>query len=485
MTIRTSLLSGAALGALLAIALAPAANAATHHKHHAVARPAAVDPAIKAEVDALKSQVDALQAREDQDASERQQTQAQVQQLQGQLADANARAQRAEAKVESQIETIPGVVDTEVAKATPKPQTGWWNNTSISGRMYWDLTNIDERDSVGNSGLSLGNAAQSATGIPSGDTGHNPSGVNFDIKRFYVSVDHTFSPTFSADITTDFLYDYLTKSTQLYIKKAYLTAKVSDGLVIQIGGADQPWVPFVEDVYGYRYVENVLIDRTKFGTSADWGIHAAGKLPVTSDLTFGYAVAVTNGMGYKIPGFQAGANRSNAMDFEGRVNLNYKGFVAAIGGYDGKLGTDFSGVQTFHDAERFDALIAYTDSRFRLGGEYMWASADVAASEVTSAAKPDTSDAYSVFGSFNISPKISLFGRYDWVKPREVTVPTQLNNYYNVGISWEPVKIVDFALVYKHDQIDNGAFTDSNFATAAGNVHGYYDEVGIWGQFRW
>ncbi|HTX47943.1 MAG TPA: DNA-binding protein [Caulobacteraceae bacterium] len=120
MTIRTSLFGGAALGALLALALTPAANAAAHHKKHHVAPPP-VDDGLRSEVETLKAQVDALQAREDQEAAARQQTQEQVQALQGQLAQADARAERAEQQVQAQIETIPGAVSEQVAAKLPKP----------------------------------------------------------------------------------------------------------------------------------------------------------------------------------------------------------------------------------------------------------------------------------------------------------------------------------------------------------------------------
>lgn len=431
------------------------------------------DADLKAEVAELRQDVQALKARQDQEDAANQQLQGQVQQLTGQLADAKARASQAEAQVQAQIQTIPGDVKAEVAKAAPKP--GWWSNTSVSGRMYYDLTNINEQSNVGNSGLSF----------PS-PTAHSANGTNFDIKRFYVSVDHTFNSVFSADITTDFNYDLgAAGATQLYIKKAYLQAKINDALIFRLGAADMPWIPFDEDVYAYRYVENTLIDRTKFGTSADWGVHMLGKFPA-GPVSIGYQLSVIDGMGYKKPGFIGGVNRSQGMDVEGRVNLNYMGFVAAIGGYSGQLGQNFSGgAPTFHTAQRVDALVAYSDKWFRIGGEYMWANADVAASQITFSGPSDKSEGYEIFGNVNFTPQISLFGRYDWMKPRETTNPALLNTYYDVGLSWEPVKIVDFALVYKHDQIDGGAFADQNFATAASNGHATYDEVGLWGQFRW
>ena len=476
MQIRTSLMGGAALGAVAAFALATAAEAAPrHHRHHAPPQPPA-DAGLKEDVAELKAEVAELKQHEATDEQERAQTQAQVQALQGQLADANRRAERAEAQVETQIQTIPGEVATEVAKNKPKP--GWWDNTSITGRMYYDLSNIDEKSSSGNPGFSL-----------AGNGGHNPDGFHFDVKRFYVGIDHSFNSVYSANITTDVLYDSGAGATQIYIKKAYLQAKFDPAFIVRLGSADLPWVPFDEDVYGYRYVENTLIDRTKFGTSADWGVHVLGALPLGGGATVAYQVSAINGAGYKKPGFIGGVNRSEGLDVEGRVSLSYKGFVAAVGGYEGKLGSDFNDNVTFHNAERFDALLAYSDKWFKVGGEYMWASNDTAG-QITN--KPsDKAEGWEVFGNVNLAPQWQIFGRYDSLKPSQSLHPLLNNTYYNVGIQYEPVKIVDFALLYKHDSIDHGSFGDQNFATtlpagvAAANFHGTYDEVGLFGQFRW
>jgi hypothetical protein len=476
MKIRTSLLGGAALGALAAVSLATAADAAPkHHKRHAPPPPPA-DAELKQDVADLKAEVAELKAHEAAADQARAQDQATIQAMQGQLADANQRAARAEAQVQTQIQTIPGVVATEVAKNKPKP--GWWDNTSITGRMYYDLTNIDEKSSIGNPGLNL-----------SGNGGHNPSGFHFDVKRFYVGIDHSFNSVYSANITTDVTYDSTVGATQIFIKKAYLQGKYNPAFIVRIGAADLPWVPFDEDVYGYRYVENTLIDRSKFGTSADWGVHVLGSLPLNGGAVIGYQVSAVNGAGFRKPGFTGGVNRSEGLDFEGRVNVNYKGFVAAIGGYDGKLGSDFSGAVTFHNAERFDALLAYGDKWGKIGGEYMWASNDTTGQIIN---KPsDTAEGWEIFGNVNLAPQWQIFGRYDRVKPSQDLHARLENTYYNVGIQYEPVKIVDFALVYKHDSIEHGAFSDQNFATlvpngvAAVTVNGTYDEVGLFGQFRW
>ncbi|MGA9658883.1 MAG: porin, partial [Asticcacaulis sp.] len=90
-------------------------------------------------------------------------------------------------------------------------------DTTISGRMYADFTNIDNK----------------VDGVEK-----NPTGTGFDIKRLYIGIDHKFSDMFSANVTTDFQYSVAISSTDLYLKKAYLQAKFSDALVLRVGATD-------------------------------------------------------------------------------------------------------------------------------------------------------------------------------------------------------------------------------------------------------
>ena len=339
------------------------------------------------------------------------------------------------------------------AKQTAKP--GWWDSTKISGRMYYNMSYINNK----REGVRQSN-----------------SGTGFDIKRFYVSIDHSFSDMFAADVTTDFTYDSTVGATQLFIKKAYLEARISDALNIRLGSTDLPWVPFVEGLYGNRYVENIMIDRTKFGTSADWGVHLKGKL---NGGMFNYAFSVVNGSGYKHPGVH-----TNAVDFEGRVSMNWQNFVLGLGGYYGKLGKDAEGATTYHTAKRFDAVAAYVDQQIRVGVEYFqaWNFKNV------SSAQGDRSNGVSVFASYKFDPMWSVFGRYDYVKPTRGTNSSLKDNYFNVGVTYSPVKIVDFSLVYKRDKIGDGSWGTANGTIGgltATTGSGTYDEVGMFGRLRW
>jgi len=71
------------------------------------------------------------------------------------------------------------------------------------------------------------------------------------------------------NVTTDFNTSATTAKPRSSSRKAYLQATLSRCFVA--GPARRTCVvPFVEDLYGYRFIENTLIDRLKFGTSADW-----------------------------------------------------------------------------------------------------------------------------------------------------------------------------------------------------------------------
>ena len=426
---KTSLVTGAAMGALLAVGVVSQADAAQ-------AGPSVAEQQA-AQIDSLREQVRILTERLDAEEAGQAAVRAQA-------AQAQATAQAAQA----QVDTLPAQVKTEVAAATPKPKPSWADNTSVTGRMYWDISNIDHENN----------------GVKQADTG-----TGLDIKRFYVGIDHKFNDTYSGALTMDANYVSNDGETQFFIKKAYLQAKYSDALVVRIGSADLPWIPFAEDAYGLRYVENVLPDRVKAGTSADWGVHVLGKVGMVS-----YAASAINGAGYKNP------TRSKSIDLEGRVSTTFSGVTLGLGGYTGKLGKNVEGVTTRHDATRWNALAAYKIENFRIGAEYFrtrnWNSVLTTTT--------DSANGWSLFTSYAFTPQISAFGRYDWVKARKTATPTIDDNYFNVGLQWEPTRIVDFALVYKRDEARHGLISTSN-GTIGGSDKGSYDEIGVWGQYRW
>ncbi|HEY7888235.1 MAG TPA: hypothetical protein VIC29_08420 [Steroidobacteraceae bacterium] len=370
---------------------------------------------------------------------------------------------------------------------------------TIGGRIYTDLTHIRQQ----NKGTDTSN-----------------SGTGIDVKRFYIIINEKFDDMWSAKLETDATYNSVTASTcsgsgatlkcttgttaqqvDLYMKNAYLQMTLDPAFWVRLGESDNPWIPFVEGVYNHRYVENALIDRLKVGSSADWGLSIGGDL---LGKTLSYQVSAVEGNGYKNP------TRSKTMDVEGRISYQpITGLYFAIGGYEGKLGQDkyannvtLAGVsvpQTYRNASRGDALVAYVGYGLRVGVEYFeaknWINGTSGGSDVpeftsSGATNPsDKADGESVFASYDFTPMWGVFGRYDNAKLSKDLAPDLKDQYFDIGLEAHPFnrdkKNIDVALVYKHEKTDGGP-AGSSFSTTNGSsfneADGKYDEVGIWAQ---
>jgi hypothetical protein len=410
----------------------------------------------------------------------------------------------------------------------------WASNTQVTGRMFFNESTISQKTAGANNAN---------------------SGTGFNIKRMYLGVDHQFSPIFAGSLLMDISnvigetgnLNYVTPETTaaaptcvtvagktagtytttctaaaaanlstpsgsssspglvgkgFYIKNAYLQAKLDPALIIRAGAAPLPWVPYIENQYGFRHIENTTIDRLSYGTTADWGVHVLGDL---AGGLISYQLSAIDGGGYR------NVKVTKNVDLEGRLSAQYKGLWAAVGGYTGKRGNDtqvLTGAAvptTFRTAKRADAAVGYKTALFNVGGELFYAKNwnNVTVNPATTAYSQDSARGYSVWANYNITPKWTAFGRFDFSEPNHITDPSLHDHYFNVGLQWEPVKIVDIALVYKRETARGGAVsttdgvigcatsaTPNSFATTAALVsgtcvgNGTYDEVGLWGQFK-
>jgi len=469
MTNRFALSAGIPAAALMALGMAGSAQAVPAKRR--------VSP-DHAEIEALKAQIAALTARLDAQDAVARAAAANAASAQAAAFAAQAQASTATAAVDAQAKTLPAQIVQQVAASQPKP--AWYADTVVSGRMYFNMSRID----------------QQSNGVDTAARGYG-----FNIKRFYLGVDHRFDNIFSANVTMDAsnvigqtasgnfipptgtangtttitINNEALVGRGFYIKKAYLQAKLNPALVIRLGAADLPWVPYVEGVYGYRHVENEIIDRIGLGTSSDWGVHVSGDL-IGGLLS--YQVSLVDGAGYR------NVKVTRSMDIEGRLSLNYKGFFAAVGGYTGKLGNDVQNSRTYNTAERANALIGFKNKRFTVGAEY-YRSRDYNNNGVNyiNTDVDDIGEGISLFGSVQLAPQWSVFGRYDHVEPRKHGAPNLAENYVNMGVQYSPAKIVDLALTYKRDRAKGGVIATQN-GTIGGAVSGAYDEFGLFGQFR-
>jgi hypothetical protein len=341
------------------------------------------------------------------------------------------------------------------------------SSTTLSGLMYFDVTSIATKKDV----TPPAPAAATSTDI-------DPNGIGTDVKRFYVGVNHSFDDQYSVNFTSDFNYSATTGETQMFVKKAYLQDKFNDLAVLSIGSNNEPWIPFVEGLYGYRFVENTLTDKEKIGNSADWGVHLKGDGGM-----WNYDVAVVNGGGYKNP------TRSKTVDEEARVAfIPVSGLTLALGLYSGDLGQDTEANEaTFsakvppvgkNTATRTDFLADWKGGGLNVGVEYVDAKNDntgLIFNNVT-----DSENGYSVFADYSFQPGMAIFGRVDQYKPNKDTNSSNKDKYYNVGFSWQSNSNITWALVYKNDELDTFSSTAANATETALKT----SEFGLWAQVK-
>jgi hypothetical protein len=396
---------------------------------------------------------------------------------------------------------------------TPALAVDVGSDTTIGGLVFFDVSNI-----------SLQNEDKTGKKV---DT--PPNGFGFDVKRFYLIVDHKFNDVWSANLTTDAQYstaattsvvtppstpggspgtvNALTSQTtsggvtEVMIKKLYLQAKFDPGFIVRAGSYDMPWDPFVESLYGYRYVEKLTTDRLGFSNTTDWGANVGGAFGDHDLLS--YSLSAVNGSGYKNP------TRTKYVDFEGRVAVKpVPWLTAGVGYYSGHLGQVNATNQDFptNKASRIDAVLGVVFQGLRVGVEYFEAknyktvkdlatSAYGTSSIVTSSGKPpvsDKADGFSSWVSYAFAQNTwSVFARYDEAKLSKDVAPDLKDKYFNVGVAYKPIKQLDFALVYKKEKVDNGSASISGgnangsilIGGATGTTEGTYDEVGVF--TRW
>lgn len=445
----------------VAAAAAPVKHKA-HKKVQAQTQSTDSSASTNAEVEALKAQLAQLQA---QVAALEQRTDAQsdINVSTGQAVES---VQKAQVAADAKVSTIDKFV----------------NNTKISGTAFFDMTSTDHKEQVG-------------SGANVKKDGHGSvNGIGYDVKRFYLSVDHKFNDIWSANLTTDFNYVSADSETQLFVKKAYLQGAFDPLFTVRFGAADMPWIPYVEKWYGYRFLENTITDRSidggrgtvgaaptgigSFGNSSDWGVHALGTS--TGDNAFNYQLSLVNGGGYKNP------TRSKSMDVEARVGYQpIQEMVIALGGYDGKRAKDVQNGAPTQDATRGDALVAFRNSNFGVGAEYFSAKNwdDVLKYNgvpATVAAIRDKANGYSVFADWTFVPQWALFARYDSVDYKywgTADVQNKLKDtYYNAGISYDVLKNLRLALAWKYDKLAGPVASPFTYKT---------NEIGFWGMLTY
>jgi hypothetical protein len=378
-------------------------------------------------------------------------------------------------------------------------------NTTIGGELFSDFSRIQLQNESAN-----GQRVDTA-----------PNGTGFDVKRFYLIVDHRFDDVWSADLTTDAQFSTAATTTvttptgttaaltnqnssggvtEVFIKKLYVEGAFNKLFVLRVGAYNGAWTSFAESNYGYRYVDKTTTDRLGFANTADWGIHASG---VYGANLVNYQFSVVNGAGYKNP------SRTKDVDFEGRVGVNPLSWLTVGAGfYSGHLGQITAANENFpkHTATRYDALAAININGIHFGGEWYQAKnyktintlaasvygTSAVVNTATVGPANDKATGYSSWLSYDINSQFQVFARYDAAKLSADLNPKLRDEYFNLGAAYKPIKPLDVAVVYKNEKVEHGSNTvsgaDANGSYTIGgansNRYGRFSEYGVYVHYK-
>jgi hypothetical protein len=140
MQIKCSLLCGAAIGVLLGGGLSATAQAAPKHHHHADA--AADGSATQEKIDSLTAAVSTLENRLNDETAARQADEARAQAAEAKADAAEADAQATRAELQTQIQTIPGDVQTAVAANKPNTDKIYYKGITLTPGGFLEAAGI-------------------------------------------------------------------------------------------------------------------------------------------------------------------------------------------------------------------------------------------------------------------------------------------------------------------------------------------------------
>lgn len=314
-------------------------------------------------------------------------------------------------------------------------------DTTFGSTVFADATHLDQR----------------VNGKP-GKLGRN----SVDLRRLYLSLDHRFSDVWSVHLVTDINWTRNQSPTDLWVRNAYLQGAFNRYLTLRLGAADLPWASFANRWNGYRYVDNELVSRLGFASTADWGAHAQGDLSANGRLQ--YAVAMVTGSGFKRPRLGSRADVETRVSWQPTRNT-----VVAVGGYDGTRGMDGGAHVALHTARRFDAMAAYADERWRFGAQFFRATDW----NNVRTAQGDRADGWSAWASVQFAPRWSAFARVDQARTSRLIDPSLRDRYANVGVAWAATPKLQLALAAKRER-----FADARRERLRTR------EIGVWMQWK-
>ena len=285
----------------------------------------------------------------------------------------------------------------------------------------------------------------------------------FQFRRIYFGYDYTINEKFSTRfrIEADQKENTSGGKIGLFVKDAFLKWKdVIKGSDLIIGLSPTPAFGVSESYWGYRSLEKTIMDLRKVVSSRDFGVAAKGKINEAG--TIKYWLMAGNGEGNK-------PEDNNQKSLYGHIALEpINDFVITLyGQYTAEEDITLAdSPKKLRNNTISTALFAgyKQNGKFSFGLEGFYTTQQ---NELmgTSGAEDETSFGLSVFGSADLSEKISLAGRYDYFDPTSNSgYEGDVRNYMLAALNYKAdsnVWIMPNLVMETYDNLPNGVEFDS------------------------
>lgn len=196
-----------------------------------------------------------------------------------------------------------------------------------------------------------------------------------------------------------------------------------DNFSVEFGLVNTLQYDYQISFWGYRYLSTVFQDLNSYGPSADLGV--IGKYKFTKNLSVD--VSITNGEGFKT----LNTNNNNRYG----IGATY----APIKGLTLRAYYDYYTCDEGLDEQTALGVFAgYKNSLFSLGAEYNFQNS-------YKFIDGQDKDGYSAYGSFYLSNKLTVFGRYDSSFSKDDWNTSVDNNLFIGGLEYKVNKFLRFA----------------------------------------
>lgn len=241
----------------------------------------------------------------------------------------------------------------------------------------------------------------------------------FTYRRIYATADFGLSDAFSARVRLS--ADQGTadqRGPDVYIKDAFVNWRWSDQHNVTLGILPPPLFETSESVWGYRGLEEVLVDLSGLAASRDVGLRASGDINETGSLRYGVMVA----------------NNSDTRPETDRYKRIYGQIQGRSGPWIATLGANYAGYGDFRrDALMFSGVVGRISPEGRFGADWYVQQTEFITDDT------QVNAGISIFGEVPVVERWSLVGRVDRFA---VPVPGPSSQHFTlglIGVAFQPI----------------------------------------------